>query len=874
MRHILLLIFIGCSFTLKADHITGGEMYYVLTSSSGGMNTYHVTLKQFRSCFTPNRNFYNPIYIGIFNRVTGERIRDEQVPLSREEEQSGTSTDPCITRPPLICFYVGYWEFDVRLPVSADGYLLTSQVTNRVDGITNLDPGYGRIGATYTAEIPGTRPLTTAPANSSARFTGSDLVTICAENSFNYSFAAEDRDGDELRYFFSDAYQTVGYSGGGPGGGGGGGGQQSQPVVEPPYYPLPYGSGFSGDSPLGNQVTINPATGMISGIAPGVGIYVVTVCVQEIRNGVAIATQRKDLQLNITGCTIAAASLLPEYMLCGNTQRLTVANQSNSPLIATWNWEFTNSAGNVVYSTTSQTADYTFPAPGTYDVKLVTNRGMQCPDSTVSKALVYPGFEPRFSSAGACISKPVLFRDETTTAFGTVNFWDWDFGDGGTQADFSLLQHPSYAYPSTGPKSVRLITHNSVGCKDTLVQTVTILDKPPILLAFRDTLICPPDPLQLQANGLGNFTWSPVVNMTGANTATPNVNVTTDTKYYVDLDYDGCLNRDSVTIRAVNQVTLRLPADTVICLGDAITLRPASDGLLYSWTPAASLSNAAVKNPLATPAGNTRYVVTASISNCTATADINVNTVPYPQANAGADTVICFDGVATLHAATDGSVYTWSPILPQTLDPTVHPEATTQYIFTVTDTRGCPKPVRDTVQVTVLPKVLASAGRDTAVVVGQPLQLNASGGLQYSWSPAAGLSNPFIANPVITFGSARATRFGVLVQDEAGCADSAFITVKVYNTLPQVFVPTAFTPNGDGTNDFLRPIGAGIQEIKYFSVFNRWGQLVFTGNKNGFGWDGRINGAPQSSGVYVWQVMAVDYLGQDFFLTGTATLIR
>jgi gliding motility-associated-like protein len=614
---------------------------------------------------------------------------------------------------------------------------------------------------------------------------------------------------------------------------------------------------------------------MISGIAPGVGIYVVTVCVQEIRNGVAIAVQRKDLQLNITGCTVAAASLLPEYMLCGNTQRLTVANQSNSPLISSWHWEFTNSAGAVVYNSSTQTADYNFTTPGTYTIKLTTNRGMQCPDSTEAQAFVYPGFEPRFSSAGACISKPVLFRDETTTRFGTVNFWDWDFGDVATQTDFSVLQHPSWTYASQGDKGVRLIVHNTVGCKDTLFQQVTILDKPPINLAFRDTLICPPDPLQLQANGLGVYTWSPNINMTGANTPNPRVNVTSDTKYYVDLDYDGCLNRDSVMIRAVNQVSLTLPADTVICLGDAITLRPASDGLRYSWAPAASLDDAGIKNPLATPTGSTHYTVTASISNCTATADINVSTVPYPRANAGPDTTICFGTAAALHAATDGSAFTWTPLLPNTLHPIVQPAATTAYILTATDTRGCPKPTIDTVLVTVLPKVNATAGGDTAVVLGQPLQLNAGGGLSYTWFPAAGLSSPFIQNPVITFNTpTRAIRYKVLVQDEAGCADSAFITVKVYNTLPQVFVPTAFTPNGDGANDYLRPIGAGIKEIRYFSVYNRWGQMVFTGTANGIGWDGRINGAPQSTGVYVWQVKAVDYLGYDFFLTGTATLLR
>jgi hypothetical protein len=75
-------------------------------------------------------------------------------------------------------------------------------------------------------------------------------------------------------------------------------------------------------------------------------------------------------------------------------------------------------------------------------------------------------------------------------------------------------------------------------------------------------------------------------------------------------------------------------------------------------------------------------------------------------------------------------------------------------------------------------------------------------------------------------------------------------------------------------NDQLRPIAAGIRSIEYFMVYTRWGELVYRGFQSGKGWDGRINGQMQSSGVYVWQVKAVDYLGLDFFLTGTATLLR
>lgn len=95
-----------------------------------------------------------------------------------------------------------------------------------------------------------------------------------------------------------------------------------------------------------------------------------------------------------------------------------------------------------------------------------------------------------------------------------------------------------------------------------------------------------------------------------------------------------------------------------------------------------------------------------------------------------------------------------------------------------------------------------------------------------------------------------------------------------FKTGPTVFVPTAFTPNGDGLNDLLRPIGAGIREIEYFGIYNRWGQLLFSTRQNGKGWDGRMNGTLQASGTYVWQVQAVDYLGKPYFQKGVFTLVR
>lgn len=104
------------------------------------------------------------------------------------------------------------------------------------------------------------------------------------------------------------------------------------------------------------------------------------------------------------------------------------------------------------------------------------------------------------------------------------------------------------------------------------MQTVDILDKPAIAVAFNDTLICIPDAVQLNATGTGTFSWTPLVNIVGANTATPSVNPTTDTWYYVKLTDNGCENNDSVHVRVVSGVTLNARADTAICLTDPVQL--------------------------------------------------------------------------------------------------------------------------------------------------------------------------------------------------------------------------------------------------------------------------------------------------------------
>jgi gliding motility-associated-like protein len=859
------LFFIAPAF---ANHITGGEMFYTFLGRSGGNYNYHITLKLYRDCNAPpgSAQLDDAAAIGIFDKTTGTMTWNQDVPLARIVVLNLGSPSPCITNPPLVCYQVGYYEADVLLPGSPDGYIIAFQRCCRIAGINNLQ-GSNSVGTTYTAEIPGTSASSTDPENNSARFIGADTVIVCAKNAFTYSFAAQDDDGDALTYSFCNAYM-----------GGSIGNAAPDPPLPPPYNFVPYAFTFNGLSPMGSGITLNTTTGLLSGIAPDAGIYVVTVCVTERRNGVLIATQRKDLQIKIGDCDIAKALLKPQYITCDGFT-MTFQNLSLSPLINTYFWDF-GVAGLTADTSNLDLPTYTYPDTGVYTIKLVTNRNQQCSDSTTAIVKVFPGFFPGFTVNGACFTNPFHFSDTTNTRYGVVDSWSWNFGDLSTIADTSQLQNPDWTYPAGGPKDVTFIVTNSKGCKDTVLQTLNVFDKPPINLAFRDTLICVPDNLQLNASGTGIFSWSPLINISNPGTATPTVNPTSSTTYYVDLDDNGCLNRDSVKVRVVNFVTLQANNDTTICQGDAIQLGASTDGLLFDWTPALNLDDPTLLNPIAiTTTTTTTYQITARVGSCLARDQLIVTTVPYPIALAGNDTVICYNTAAQLNGLHDGVFFSWSPASylndPNILNPVSSPPRTMTYILSAFDTLGCPKPGRDTILITVLPRVRAFAGNDTSVVVGEPLQFNGSGGVGYLWSPATGLNNTTIANPVgvYTF-EIDNIPYKLTVTDAAGCADSAFVRIKVFKTNPTVFVPTAFTPNSDGKNDVVRPIAVGIKKINYFSIYNRWGQLVFTTTINGRGWDGKIAGQLQGSNTFVWMVSAIDYIGKPVFLKGTVTLIR
>ena len=165
------------------------------------------------------------------------------------------------------------------------------------------------------------------------------------------------------------------------------------------------------------------------------------------------------------------------------------------------------------------------------------------------------------------------------------------------------------------------------------------------------------------------------------------------------------------------------------------------------------------------------------------------------------------------------------------------------------------------------------AGNDTVIVKGSSVQFNASGGIRYAWSPGTNLNDTSIYDPLGYYPDTGVFVYYLFVASELGCNGYDTIKVTVVNQA-EFFVPTAFTPNGDGRNDYFRPIAVGYSGLNYFRVFNRWGQMVYNSNALDAGWDGTFNSQKQDAGTYYWEMSYIDRYGKQSTLKGDVTLLR
>jgi len=847
---------------VNAKHITGGEMIYQFVSqASPTSKIYKITLRLFRDEFcTGCADMPASVTIGIFNNLTKNLYGSYHNVLITSSETLPLNTLPsCITNPPALNYRGGYYTFNVELPNATQGYTATYQTCCRIDGIRNIP---NSIGATYIAQIPGTGVLGALGTDNSPQFS-KGISVVCYNKPFTLDFRAIDPDpGDSLVYSMC----------GGFGGGGATDASYNTPA-EPPYITLNYNNGYSGTFPLGSQAKINPKTGIISGIAPDAGKYVVSVCVSIFRNRKYIGEHRKDFIVTVAPCDFAGAQLQPSYLSCDGFT-FNFDNLNNSPLNISFFWDFGD--GN---TSNIKDPEHTYANAGVYTIKLVVNRGNACSDSTTSQLRVFPGYFPGFNNnSPMCKDIPVSFSDATTANYGASNNWEWDFGDPESADDISFLKNPTYTYKTPGAYQVVLSVGSDKGCIGTFIDTVIITEKP-VFSITNDTLICSIDVLQLNAvaSSGGTITWSPAYNINNANSFNPIVNPKITTTYLASfIDNFGCKASEELTVNVVDSVTLTTMKDTTICKTDPVSLIINSDALKFTWTPALSLNDPTIKNPVAIPQNTTLYNVEGTIGSCVKNRQIKITTVNYPDVATSPDPTICFGTNVSLFAS-GGSIYNWLPVsfLNATNIPnpvSVKPTSSLTYMVTVRDTLGCPKPVSRPVKLTVV-KIIAEAGSpDTSIVLGQPLQLMATGSEFYSWDPPTWLNNSFISNPV-SFPQDNIT-YKVRVSDVAGCFAEDSINVKLYKIEPDLLVPSGFSPGGDGLNDVFRPIPIGMRSLNAFRVYNRWGQLLFSTTEQGRGWDGKFGGNPQDAGTYVWYVEGIDYTNKRIQRKGYVVLIR
>ncbi len=339
-------------------------------------------------------------------------------------------------------------------------------------------------------------------------------------------------------------------------------------------------------------------------------------------------------------------------------------------------------------------------------------------------------------------------------------------------------------------------------------------------------------------------------------------------------------------------------ADKSVCAGQTVDIgSPPNAAYTYQWMPAEGLSSATAANPTVSLPNTTDnditkiYSVTTSLSDgsgCTATDSVKVTVLtlaPPSVSIKSSDSRVCGNQpvlfTATSAASGPSPQYQWllNGIVTGTNSDTfaINTLSTGDVVSCLlTNNESCAavnNATSNAISLPVFPSPTVDAGSFVAIDYGSITTLNATATGNISsivWSPAAGLSNSHILNPVA--GPKATTLYTVSVQSEDDCLASDTVTVKIISK--GVAVPNAFTPNGDGENDTFKPIVLGAAINYLFVVYNRWGQKLFESKTAGIGWDGSVGGHLQPTGVYTWLLLSTLDTNVKVNKRGTVVLIR
>ncbi len=481
------------------------------------------------------------------------------------------------------------------------------------------------------------------------------------------------------------------------------------------------------------------------------------------------------------------------------------------------------------------------------------------------------------SDNNICVGETISFTASCTGA--TPNNYFWTLNDTLQFATTALAQ---YTFAQTGTHTVSLLAIAS----DTCILSASY-DIDVIALqgdAIGDQVICPTESVQLIAQGGSGYIWTPTDFLNDPTSATPIANPDTTTTYYVDIiNPNGCILRDSLTVW-VSPLPVINPAtrDTVLCGIDTLSL-VLNEGLSpisnydYIWSPAVGLSCTNCFAPTATITENITYSLQVTNSlGCSAVQTFNImmyeNTDTTLQAQICAGESFDFGGIAL----TDSGAYTDTLISAQGCDSLVQLVLTVQPLLTTDSTATiCAGESFDfggialTDSGTYTDTLVSAQGCDSLVqlvLTVQPLLTTDS-----TATICAGESFDFGGIALTDSGTYTDTL--ISVQGCDSLVQQLQLNVISCGQAPTLLVPTAFSPNGDGINDVWQIIGSGINSLSV-SVYNRWGQVVYTSTDLNAAWNGKCSGRDCDLGVYVYYVNGSYMDGEPFARKGNLTLVR
>lgn len=554
-------------------------------------------------------------------------------------------------------------------------------------------------------------------------------------------------------------------------------------------------------------------------------------------------------------------------------------------------------------SATGGTASATAPTPSTattglfdYYVSQKTLFGCESPRKkiTVSVAPV-PTASFTIDDARQC-EGPNLFGFTSTSGNLFNPQYTWDFGDGNTVT--SATPTASHSYVTPGNYTVKLTVLNQPSCSKTINHPVTLVPRPlanfgsPTVICQNQTSVSLTDLSSIPGNlGTVNQWWWEIGGAV-SNQQTPAPFIASSPGdlpvRLVVTTAEGCksdtLNRP-LTIRYQPRASFNYSRP--VCDNKAISFTnqsfipgsPAGENVIsWNWQlgPAGSSSLQHPVQQLASGAQPVSLIVQSNFGCRSISADSTLQVNRKPQTDI-AITDSCVQVNITFSSSDQlNSTNAWTWVWPGNTYYTAQVNRSFRYAgdypFTLyaQSVAGC-------IDTVYRPYTIydnkAFAGNDTIAAMDQPVQLNALGGpdIQYTWSPATGLNDPTLENPVATLD--RDQLYQLYAITDKGCISRSDILIKRYKG-PDIYIPTAFTPNNDGTNDRFLVFPVGVRQFISLAIYNRYGQQVFYTTDYHRSWDGKIQGVDQTTNNFIVVVKAIDYLGRPMMKKENLILIR